>query len=371
MSDNNGQRPVIAEYQILTALGDLNATWQGLMEGQSGLQPTMIPNVTNTCHAGKIAALGVEYGSTQRLTNLLTMGLGNLSYLSNSSGEYDIIIATTKGAADELLHNPDKATGQPWDIGQMTADITGCSGRQQIVSAACASGTVALIQAAKKIMTGKSKCVLIIGIDLLSSFVMAGFDSLKALSPNPCRPFDENRDGLSMGEGIGMVVMCSETYATEHKIKILAEIKGWGVSCDATHITAPSRSGSGLIRVIEQATQKGSIPVGAINAHGTGTVYNDAMEMTAFKQFWDKQPPFHSVKGAIGHCLGAAGVIEAAIALRSLEKGCIPPSIGYKTGNAPPGKVSGTSHLSLTTQTILACNSGFGGINAGIIFSEP
>jgi len=369
MIDNNHQRPVISEYHILTALGDLNATWQGLMEGQSGLQPTVIPNVTTTYPTGRVAALGDEYGSLQRLTDLLTIGLGNLACLNNSSGKYDIIVATTKGAADEILHNPDEPTGQPWDISRMAADITGCSGRQQTVSAACASSTVALIQAAKQIMTGRSECVLVIGIDLLSSFVMAGFDSLKALSPNPCRPFDTDRDGLSMGEGIGLVVMCSETYATEHKIKILAGIEGWGVSCDATHITAPSRTGSGLIRVIEQATQKGSIPVGAINAHGTGTVYNDAMEMTAFKTFWDKQPPFHSVKGAIGHCLGAAGVIEAAIALRSLENGCIPPSIGYKTGDASLGKISGTSHLSLTAPTILACNSGFGGINAGIIFS--
>jgi 3-oxoacyl-(acyl-carrier-protein) synthase len=167
------------------------------------------------------------------------------------------------------------------------------------------------------------------------------------------------------------VIMCSESYAAAHQLQVQAAIESWGISCDATHITAPSRSGSGLIRVIEQATRNRTIPVGAINAHGTGTVYNDAMEMTAFQACWDHQPPFHSVKGAIGHCLGAAGVIEAAIALRSLERGVIPPSVGYRGGEAPAGTISGSSPLALSFSTILACNSGFGGINAGIIFSKP
>ena len=196
------------------------------MAGQSGLQPTELPDVLNTYPSGRITALGDEYGSTQRLADLLAMGLNNLSCLPDPPGNCDIIVATTKAAADELLLKPDKPTGQPWQVSGMVAELTGCTGRQQTISAACASGTVALIQAAKQIMTGMSECVLVVGIDLISSFVMAGFDSLKALSPNPCNPFDRDRSGLSLGEGVGIVVMCSETYATGHQLQVLRLEKG-------------------------------------------------------------------------------------------------------------------------------------------------
>lgn len=371
MTGTSANRAVIAQCQVLTALGDLDATHQALMAGQSGLQPAEIPDVAAAYPAGRIAGLGDEYGSTARLRNLLQTGLGSLSGLTRLSGRFDLIVATTKGAADELLRHPANPSGQPWDIAAMAAELTGCTGKKQTVSAACASGAVALIQAARHIENGQAGCVLVIGIDILSTFVMAGFDSLKALSPQPCKPFAKNRDGLSLGEGMGAALVCNRAFAEEHKLPVLAGMQGWGVSCDATHITAPSRTGSGLIRVIELATRNGADPVGAINAHGTGTLYNDAMEITAFTSAWDDIPPFHSIKGAIGHCLGAAGIIEAAIALRSLEQGCIPPSIGYSDGDAPAGKISGKTALPLAAPTILTCNSGFGGINAGILFSKP
>lgn len=370
MNTNDMTQPVIVGCEIVTALGNLQETWQGLMGGQCGLQPVTLPEVPNTYPAGRIPALGDEYGSTKRLENLLAQGLKSFSGLPKNHN-CDIIVSTTKGAADELLQHTENPSGQPWHISRMVAEKISSPGKQKTVSAACASGTVAIIQGAKQIMAGTSDCVLIVGIDILSSFVMAGFDALKGLSTNPCTPFDEKRDGLSLGEGIGVIVMCSEKYATDNDLQVMAGINGWGVSCDATHITAPSRTGSGLIRVIKQATQNCTIPVGGINAHGTGTVYNDAMELTAFKSCWDEHPSFHSIKGGIGHCLGAAGVIEAAIAIRSLAEECIPPSIGYHSGDAPGGKISGSSSLPLTAPTILACNSGFGGINAAILFSRP
>jgi 3-oxoacyl-(acyl-carrier-protein) synthase len=109
--------------------------------------------------------------------------------------------------------------------------------------------------------------------------------------------------------------------------------------------------------------------VGGINAHGTGTVFNDAMEMYAFSQLWATPPPFHSVKGAIGHCLGAAGIIESAIAIKSLHEGKIPPTVGLERPEARIAKViAGEAALPLTSGSILTCNSGFGGINAALLF---
>lgn len=370
MTEHDLPKPVIAACAIHTALGDLNDTWAGLMAGKCGLQTAMLPGVPNSYPVGRIPALGDEYGSAERLETLLDLGFKDFAHLPAKGSSCDVIIATTKGAVDELLHRPENPSGQPWQLDRMVAKRFPAAGKLQTVSAACASGTVAIIQGVLQIMAGTSECVLIVGLDLLSSFVLAGFDALKGLSPNPCKPFDNARDGLSLGEGIGILLLCSDRYAAENHLQRLARVEGWGVSCDATHITAPSRTGSGLIRVIRQATRNGEIPVGAINAHGTGTVYNDAMEITAFKTCWEKLPPFHSVKGGIGHCLGAAGVIESAIAIRSLAEERIPPSIGYQDGNVNPAAISGESSLAIASPTILACNSGFGGINAGILFSR-
>jgi 3-oxoacyl-(acyl-carrier-protein) synthase len=124
------------------------------------------------------------------------------------------------------------------------------------------------------------------------------------------------------------------------------------------------------MRAFKEATSELQLPVGGINTHGTGTFYNDAMEMTAMRSCWQQNvPPFHSVKGAIGHCLGAAGVIEAAIAVRSLQEGYLPPTVGLATNEDASLPVSGSRPLPLLSPSILSCNAGFGGINAAILLS--
>jgi len=365
------QQPVLVACALHSALGDIDATWNGLMAGQSALQPVSFSDIPNVYPVGRVADLDGSFGTQERLRSLIRKGLGGIHCLSEIAGRSDIIVATTKGAADELLNTPDKLNGQPWQLGEMIADITGCPNTPQTVSAACASGTVALIQAGKRIISGASEVVIVVGIDLLSKFVIAGFDALKGLSSTPCRPFDRDRDGLSLGEGIGVIVVASQQFAGENELKTLARVSGWGVSCDATHITAPCRHGSGLQRVLTLATENGTIRVGAVNAHGTGTRYNDAMEMTAFRNFWPQTPPIHSIKGAVGHCLGAAGVIEAALSIHSLRHGCIPPTVGLEQEESLTGKLSGRVPFPLERPSILSCNSGFGGINAGILFSAP
>lgn len=371
MADYWIRQPVLVGCGIQTALGNFNATWDGLMAAESGLNPISLPEVTETYHAGQVIGLSDGFGSADRLAVLLRMGLAEIDFLPDISSYSDIIVATTKGAVDELLINPEAQKGQPWQIGELAAGIIGCKSEVQTVSAACASGTVALIQAAQRVLSGVSDVVIVVGIDLISRFVLAGFDALKALSTMPCRPFDKHRDGLSLGEGIGVIIVTGEAFARKHGLDILARINGWGISCDATHITAPCRRGSGLQRIIKQATNNCNVPIGAINAHGTGTRYNDAMELSAFHACWsEKIPPVHSVKGSIGHCLGAAGVIEAAIAVRSLQQGIIPPTVGLDESEEHLACLSGHTSQQLKHSAILSCNSGFGGINAGIVLGK-
>ncbi|MFZ5797822.1 MAG: beta-ketoacyl synthase N-terminal-like domain-containing protein [Desulfobulbaceae bacterium] len=363
--------PVVVAAEVLTALGRLDDTWQGLLAGKCGLRPFAAPDLGSTYPLGLLKGSG-EIGSPARLEFALREVSRPLAAMAGIIGPGELLVATTKGAADELLPPGAKPwRGQAWQAGTLTAGILGCRGAVQTVSAACASGTLALIQAALKIRRGDCEVATVIGVDIASRFVLAGFACLQALDPEPCRPFAADRQGLSLGEGAGLLVLTSAAFAAAHSLPVLARVAGWGAASDATHITAPSREARGLREVLRLATGNGTVAVGGINAHGTGTRYNDAMEMTAFLGQWPKPPPIHSVKGALGHCLGAAGVIEAAIALRSLQSGHLPPTIGHAGGEFPDAPISGTAVLPLTCPTVLSCNSGFGGINAGILLAAP
>jgi hypothetical protein len=358
---------VVVMTEMQTALGDQEATWQGLLAGRSGLQPYSVAGPTESWPVGMIADLPSAFGTGTRLQALLAKLLRHLPCLPAGTG---LFCATTKGAIDELLATPvGPWPGQSAELGASLARQLGLTHGHQTVSGACASGTVAIIQAAMRLANGECTAALVVGVDLLSRFVLGGFASLQALAATGCRPFDIDRNGLSLGEGGGWLLLTTAEEAARQQWPILASLVGSGLSCDATHITAPCRQASGLIRALQQATADGKQPVGGVNAHGTGTSYNDAMELLAFSRVWDKPPPIHSVKGAIGHCLGAAGVIEATLAIRSLQKGFLPPTVGLQRAESDAVPMSGTGPLALTHPSVLSCNSGFGGINAAVLFA--
>ncbi|HSH12790.1 MAG TPA: beta-ketoacyl synthase N-terminal-like domain-containing protein, partial [Desulfurivibrionaceae bacterium] len=213
--------------------------------------------------------------------------------------------------------------------------------------------------------------LLVVGIDLLSIFVTGGFARLHALTPETCRPFDSQRDGLALGEAAGGILVTSAEEAKRRGWPVLAEIDGWGVSGDAGHITAPCREASGLKRALALCTAQGQKAVGAVNAHGTGTKFNDAMEIKAFREALPPDTPYHSVKGGIGHTLGAAGVVEAALGVKALAAGVIPPTVGLVEAEADSTILSGREALPLRHPSLLSCNSGFGGINAALLLVCP
>ena len=359
----------IVATKVITSLGNLDETWDGLMEGRSAIAYLDSGDFYGKWPVGSIERLEGELGTARRLHALIRLLLADSPPIPNDT---TLILAITKGAPDELLARPlGPRSGQPCDTGSYIAGKLGLRGPVSTISAACASGTMAIIQGVHRLIMGDAKTVAVIGIDILSRFVLAGFASLNALSHQPCRPFDLRRDGLSLGEGAGFMLLCTQEEAQRRNWPVLARITGWGAACDAIHITAPDREARGLITAIKKATGNCRRQVGAINAHGTGTRYNDAMEIYAFTSLWGKKiPPFHSVKGGIGHCLGAAGVIEAVLSVESLNRGLIPPSIGLTTPESGIGPISGQRALSLDCPSILSCNSGFGGINASIFVTS-
>jgi len=368
------KKAVIVSCSALTALGDLEETWKALIERKSGLIHHRLPGMKESFPLGLVTGIDGKTGSLQRLTDMVRQCAKSHPLLKEAAVQGDLIIATTKGAVDELVENSSEPfKGQPWQIGELIGKELAIRKQACLINAACASGTLALIQATRQLtdITGNCKVVIVVGIDLLSSFVTAGFASLKALTSNACRPFDKNRDGLALGEGIGLIIIAENDFAEKQGWKPLAEIKGAGVACDAKHITAPCRKGSGLYAALVQTTGNRAFPVGAMNVHGTGTIYNDAMELTAFKSFWNNAvPALHSIKGAVGHCLGAAGVIETGVAVLSLLHKMIPATTGLDNPECLDLKISGTKSYTLSHPSILACNSGFGGINAALLLNS-
>jgi 3-oxoacyl-[acyl-carrier-protein] synthase II len=155
---------------------------------------------------------------------------------------------------------------------------------------------------------------------------------------------------------------------------VLARVLGWGAANDAHHITAPSRDGCGLILAVRQALETAGLParaVDGISAHGTGTVYNDLMELTAFRAlFGEDCPPLHSVKGALGHTLGAAGGIETALGIRSLAAGLLPPTVGLGDPEPAAGDLASATPRPFAGAVLLSTNSGFGGINGALLLGR-
>lgn len=362
------KKVVTVAADILTSLGDLEATWSGLLNGQSGLVSRQIDGFDSEWPLGIIDGLDATIGSNQRLESLFDHLFQSLPRLPANTS---LICATTKGAVDELLISRTPFSGQPWHIAEQLAERLHIAGEIHTVSAACASGTIAVIQGAMRIASGECENALVVGLDLISRFVLSGFGSLKALSPKGCKPFDAGRDGLSLGEGAGWVLLSNEDNARWTSGSMTAQVPGWGISCDAKHITAPCKNARGLIASLEQATIGLKTKLGGINAHGTGTIQNDAMELVAFSKVFNtyNTPPIPvcSIKGAIGHCLGAAGVIEIALSLKSLNNNILPPTVGLIAAADSTVALSGKAPLQLLHPSVLSCNSGFGGINAAIL----
>jgi 3-oxoacyl-[acyl-carrier-protein] synthase II len=242
------------------------------------------------------------------------------------------------------------------------------------ISASCASSTIAIAQGAAMIASSWTDAVLVCCMDLVTEFVFSGFSALQALSATPCRPFDRDRSGLSMGEGAAAVLLMSKERAKQEARPHLATILGWGAANDAGHITAPDKDGSGLQQAIIQAmaaAKCNAFDIAAISAHGTGTLYNDQMELKVFNHIFADHPlPIYSIKGAIGHTLGAAGGIETVVGIQTLLEKTAPPTIGFSNPEkGAEGRVM-SEPVDISGNCLLATNSGFGGINAAIILGE-
>jgi 3-oxoacyl-[acyl-carrier-protein] synthase II len=209
----------------------------------------------------------------------------------------------------------------------------------------------------------------------VTEFLFSGFSSLMALDKYPARPFDANRAGLNVGEAAAFALLMSEERAQREHRPILGEIAGWGMSDDANHMTGPSRESGGLILAVSKALRSAGIgqqQIGFIAAHGTGTVYNDAMEMRAFQSvFGDRKLPVYSIKGAIGHTMGAAGLVELIIAQQAQRENVVPPTVNLKKVDDDASGWASTLQQTIKSDMMaLVTNAGFSGVNTALVLAK-
>jgi len=255
----------------------------------------------------------------------------------------------------------------------------GFGGATTIVSNACAAGSNAIGLAWETVRAGQAERVLAVGYDALSQLVFAGFDALQALSPTVCRPFDQARDGLSLGEGAGALVLESLDSALARKIPILAELVGYGAATDIHHLTQPNPTGEAALRSMRAACAAASVPPGAvdyINAHGTGTALNDSAEAAAIHAWMDPSaPPPHvsSTKSSVGHLLGAAGAVEGVVCLMALKEQFYPPTSTLRSADPDTRfrlvrEPLSAAQAGRPIEFALSNSFGFGGANASALF---
>jgi len=298
-----------------------------------------------------------------------------------------LISATTVGGMDRSEHFyaaylADPAKGRLIDIvGHDCADSTeriaehlGIRDFVTTVSTACSSSVNALMFGANLIRSGQLGCVIVGGTDAMARFTLNGFNTLMILDKNGCRPFDEHRAGLMLGEGAAYLVLEPEEIALKENRQALAVVSGYGNANDAYHQTASSPEGKGAYLAMSKALAMSGLTPGEIdyiNVHGTGTQNNDLSEGMAIQRiFGDRVPPFSSTKGFTGHTLGAAGAVEAVISILAIRHQVVFGNQGFTTPmkelniqpviHAQPAKI----------QHVLSNSFGFGGNNSSVILSK-
>jgi 3-oxoacyl-[acyl-carrier-protein] synthase-1 len=260
------------------------------------------------------------------------------------------------------------------DSTERIADYLGNVDYVTTISTACSSAANAIMLGCRMIKHGQLDRVVVGGVDALSKFTFNGFNTLMILDREWCKPFDENRKGLNLGEGAAFVVIEGENALNLRKGKALAEVVGYANANDAYHQTASSPEGYGATLAIQQAlAMSGLVPsqIDYINMHGTGTPNNDLSESFATKAVFGNQvPKFSSTKAFTGHTLAAAASIEAVISVLSLQNSMIFPNLNFTTAIAETGLIPETTLVNTPINTILSNSFGFGGNCSSLIFKK-
>ena len=390
----------------ITGIGSINALGAGVAAFEAGLRDgrCAIGGLTRfasegyrtTCAAeapAPVLPARVARRTAQRLSLTARLALAAAAEAWDGSGLVEgaacgVVLGTTTGgmALGEESYRRELERGAPcpplasWfemPIAVATdavAALVGSRGPRLTVSTACSAGANALGIAADWIRAGQAPAVLCGGAESLCRMTYSGFNVLQALDRAPCRPFDRTRAGLSLGEGAAVFVLEDWDAARRRGARILGELLGYGVSADAHHLTQPRPDGAGAILAMRRALADAGVDGAAIdyvNAHGTGTPLNDVAETRAIKAVLGERArriPVSSTKSQVGHCLAAAGAIEALAALLALRGGFVPPTATLRE----PDPECDLDYVPVHSRpaalrTVLSNSYGFGGNNTSLV----
>lgn len=319
------------------------------------------------------AAIGSNYTKLEKAAIVSVAEALKNTKIDPSNENVLFILSTTKGNVFLLDENESNGYEHDqlylWRSAELIARFFGNSNSPEVLSNACISGASAIVAAQRELWGGRYEYVVVIGADVLSKFIVTGFQSFKALSQEVCRPFDVNRAGLNIGEAVATLILteCPEDELRSGDVVFTAG----ATRNDANHISGPSRTGEGAYLALRKVMEGvDASEIAFVNAHGTATPYNDEMESIALTRADLQSVPINSLKGYFGHTLGAAGVLESIISVRALKDETVLGTYGFET--------SGVTHpLDIVKETrrtdkrrCLKMLSGFGGCNIAALFTK-
>ena len=388
---------------IVSALGvGVEATWNALQAGRSGIgKPIHLPTEHKDIPVGEVTLsnvdmarmLQVDYPMADLRTvllglmagreamadaGLLPSDLSNTAFISGTTvGGMDKTERHFKTVSETQAQTSESKELQYNDCGYSTELIAENIGRFRLVttiSTACSSAANAFVLGANLIKAGVVERAVVGGTEALTKFHLNGFNALMILDKEICRPFDRDRSGINLGEGAAYIVFEREETACQRGVNIKGVLSGYANTCDAFHQTASSAEGEGAYLAMTKAMKMAGLQaedIDYINAHGTGTVNNDAAELAAMTRIWgDTLPRFSSTKAFTGHATSAAGAIEAAICLLALQYNFFPPNLGWKNPIRENEKPITENNEKSIVQHIINNSFGFGGNDTSLIFSK-
>jgi 3-oxoacyl-[acyl-carrier-protein] synthase-1 len=356
----------IGAEEIVSPLGqNTEENFRAICENRSGISLVAHAGFGNeSVHLSKINFLPERNTFEYLLIDTLSKAINSVDSCLVSSEKTIVIISSTKGDLDRNISNPFEES-----IAALVKQFH-LVHEPVVVSNACISGVLAINAANNFIRAGLYDHAIVLGCDVISDFVLYGFQSLFAVSAEPCAPFDANRSGVTLGEGCAAVILSrSKEIFKSTPLQILS-----GTSAnDANHISGPSRTGEGLYRSVKKTMEQNHLvadEIDFISAHGTATVFNDEMESIAFDRMEMSGIPLNSLKGYFGHTLGAAGVVETAVSMQMMRNNVLVKSLGYcESGTSKPLNII-TENTFSELNTILKTASGFGGCNASLVIRK-
>jgi 3-oxoacyl-[acyl-carrier-protein] synthase-1 len=368
----------ISDANCVTPLGfDIETNWNALVKGQSGIQFQDKFGNLSSIYASVIedeklneSFLKVSNKNTfTKLEKMLILALHPIVNKNKVTEKSVLILSTTKGNIS-LLENPEFPIEEA-QLGTLAKKINtffGFKTEPIVVSNACVSGVLAVSVAKRMIQFGAYESAFVIAGDEISEFVLSGFNSFQAMSSLPCAPYDESRNGVTLGEAAAAVYVSSEK-PTENAVAIIGD----GAINDANHISGPSRTGEGLFKSIESAFKEANISkdkLDYISAHGTATLYNDEMEAIAFSRSNIDTVAINSLKGYYGHTLGASGLLEIVIGLQSVYSEELLASKGFVNSGVSIPIAILKENRKKEIKYFLKTASGFGGCNTAVLFEK-